>query len=146
MRYDFYLAHPINMRHKIRDELQKPLQELGYAVRNPFYGEDLKPRHPRVAKIDEGIWKPYDFGPKMSQEIVESDLNDINSVDSVIAYLPQPGIGTSMELFYASHVTKKYTFVATAKDYLRHPWVQTYGDVKRETLQDIIAAICEEDI
>lgn len=144
MKPDFYLAHPIDTRHKVRDELQVPLQELGYSVRNPFYGEDLQPRQD-VAHIDEGRANLYDIGPIRAREIVRGDLDAIDSAKAIIVYLPKPGIGTSMELFYASHVTRKYSFVATAKNYLRHPWVQTYGDIKRETLCDIIAAIWKED-
>lgn len=141
---DFYLAHPMNKRHKVRDELQKPLQELGYVVKNPFYDEDLQPRQD-VADIDAGRVKPYDSLPSRAKDIVQGDLAAIDEAESIIAYLPKPGIGTSMELFYASHVKNKYTFVATGKDYLRHPWIQTYSSVLNETLQETIAAIWEED-
>jgi len=144
MKTDFYLAHPIDTRHKVRDELQVPLQELGYSVRNPFYGEDLQPRQD-VAHLDEGRAELYDIGPIRAQEIVRGDLDAIDNSEAIIVYLPKPGIGTSMELFYASHVTDKYAFVATAKEYTRHPWIQTYGDVPCETLNEIIEAVWEED-
>lgn len=144
MKTDFYLAHPMAMRHKVRDELQVPLQELGYTVKNPFYDEGLQPRQD-VDLIDAGRIQLYDIDPIRSREIVKSDLDSIDNAEAIIVYLPKPGIGTSMELFYAGHVVKKYAYVAAAKDYLRHPWIQTYGNTKRETLQDIIAAIWEED-
>lgn len=144
MKHDFYLAHPIDVRHKVRDELQKPLQELGYVVKNPFYDEDLQPRQD-VDAIDAGRAILYDISPMRARQIVEGDLKAIDRAESIIVYLPKPSIGTSMELFYASHVKNKYSLVATTEAYQKHPWIHTYSDVKRETISDIIGAIWKED-
>lgn len=146
MKTDFYLAHPLNQRHKVRDELQVPLQELEYSVHNPFYDKDLNPRQD-VALIDAGRTKLYDISPTRAREIVKGDLDAIDSSEAILVYLPKPGIGTSMELFYASHVKGKPSFVATTDDYMRHPWIQTYSSVKRDNFEDIIRAIIlEEDV
>jgi len=144
MRSDFYLAHPLNTRHEVREKIQVPLQELGYSVINPFYDSDLTPRQD-IAVIDAGREKLYDIGPIRAREIVRSDLDAIDRSKAIIAYLPHPGIGTPMEIFYTSHVLRKYTFIVTPENYLRHPWIQTYGDVKRKTIAEIIATIWKED-
>jgi len=144
MKADFYLAHPIGLRHRIRDQLQIPLQELGYSVINPFYDADLQPRQD-VKLIDEGRGQLYGIGPIRAREIVRSDLDAIDRSKAIIVNLPQPGIGTSMELFYASHVLRKYAFTVTTDAYLLHPWIQTYSDIKRKTIAEIIDAIWKED-
>jgi len=144
MKTDFYLAHPLNMRHQVRDELQIPLNELGYSVHNPFYDEGLQPRQD-VDDLDKGRIKLYDIDPTRAREIVKGDLDAIDSAHAIIVYLPKPGVGTSMELFYASHVKSKYAFVVTSPNYLRHPWIQTYSDVKRQTITELIMAILKED-
>ena len=144
MKLDFYLAHPIGVRHAVRDELQKPLQELGYVVKNPFYDEDLQPRQD-VDDIDAGRAALYEISGERAREIVKGDLEAIDSATSIIVYLPEPSIGTSMELFYASHVKDKYSFVATTEKLQLHPWIDTYSSVKVKTLDEIIAAIWEED-
>jgi nucleoside 2-deoxyribosyltransferase len=144
MKTDFYLAHPLNTRHKVRDELQVPLQDLSYSVHNPFYGKDLQPRQD-VAIIDAGRVKLYDISSERAQEIVKGDLDAIDNAEALLAYIPHPGIGTPMELFYASHVLGKKTFIVTTENYLRHPWIQTYGTVIRDNVEDIIWAIILEE-
>lgn len=144
MKTDFYLAHPLSLRHKVRDELQVPLQELNYSVHNPFYSKGLQPRQD-VAIIDAGRSKLYDISPERAQEIVKGDLDAIDSAEALLVYIPRPGIGTPMELFYASHVLGKKTFIVTTENYLRHPWIQTYGTVIRDNIEDIIRAIILED-
>lgn len=146
MKTDFYLAHPLNMRHKVRDKLQVPLQEMDYSVHNPFYNKDLKPRQD-VALIDEGRAMLYDISLARAHGIVRGDLNAIDNAGAMIVYLPHPGIGTSMEIFYAGHVLEKPIFIVTTDAYMRHPWIQTYCSVKRDNIEDIIRAIIlEEDV
>ena len=144
MKTDFYLAHPISKRHLIRDELQRPLQELGYVVKNPFYDEDFQPRQD-VDDIDAGRAVLYDITPARARQIVKGDLDAIDSAESIIVYLPWPSIGTSMELFYASHVKNKYSLTVTTNDLKLHPWIETYSDVKPNTVAEILEAIWKED-
>ena len=144
MKLDFYLAHPIGVRHEVRDKLQKPLQELGYVVKNPFYDEDLQPRQD-VDDIDAGRAALYQISGARAREIVRGDLDAIDSANDIIVYLPWPSIGTSMELFYAGHVKNIDAYTATTKALQLHPWIDTYSYLKHDTLADILATIKEED-
>lgn len=144
MKFDFYLAHPIGARHKVRDELQRPLQEIGYVVKNPFYDEALQPRQD-VDDIDAGRAALYEITGERAREIVKGDLDAIDRSEAIIVYLPWPSVGTSMELFYAGHVKKMCAYTVTTDALQMHPWIDTYSHVKRKTLAEIIAAIWEED-
>ena len=135
-RTDFYLAHPFDSRHEVRDKLQVPLQDLGVSVANPFYNENLTPRQD-VARIEAGFISKFDLEERDSDRVVEADLEAIRNCRMLLAYIPAPGIGTSMEIFYASYVLSIMTFVITDK-YAGHPWINKLADTVWPSIEAFI--------
>ena len=50
-----------------------------------------------------------------SNEIVEFDLQDIRDADIILVNYAKPSIGTSMEVFYASHDLGKFVVAFSLK-------------------------------
>lgn len=79
-----------------------------------------------------------------ANEIVEFDLQDIRDADIVLVNYNKTSIGTSMEVFYASHDLKKFvvTFSPfTFKDC--SPWMVRFCTKILPTLDDACAYIKE---
>src|SRR6266566_6342680 len=98
-----YLAHP----YKEKDygmEIMRKLESMGIRVVNPFVRGEQE-------KYDQVIQKSGEFTMDMCEDIVESDLQKIDSVDAVVALvLPVKSIGTYMEIFYTAYILHKPVF------------------------------------
>jgi len=129
-RISLYLSHPIWEREWIRNVEKKLERELKVVFVNPFY--DI-PRTD-IESINEGKISPY--GRKREYKtIVERDLETIDEVDGLLAFLPYPTIGVSMEIFYAGYILKKPVFVITESQAL-HPWVRACSKGIYRNLED----------
>jgi len=131
MRLNFYLAHPFPERASIREwelELEK---KLDIDLYNPFFDgweSTTVEEYNNKAKSTEEFSK---FIREHSSRIVTSDLDAIEKADGMIAYLPYPSIGVSMEVFYCGWILKNPTLIYQPSyiygKYERHPWLLECG-------------------
>ena len=62
-----------------------------------------------------------------ANEIVEFDLLDVRTADIILVKYSRPSIGTSMEVFYASHVLGKFVVAFSPYEYREcSPWMVRY--------------------
>ena len=62
-----------------------------------------------------------------ANEIVEVDLLDVRNADIILVNYSRPSIGTSMEVFYASHVLGKFVVAFSPYEYREcSPWMVRY--------------------
>ena len=62
-----------------------------------------------------------------ANEIVEFDLLDVRNADISLVNYSRPSIGTSMEVFYASHVLGKFVVAFSPYEYREcSPWMVRY--------------------
>lgn len=73
------------------------------------------------------------------REIVEGDLADIDSCDSVLAAFTEPDEGTAMEAWYAH--TRDIPVVAHTGGAWAHPWTVYVAASVHERLEDAVAAL-----
>ena len=82
-----------------------------------------------------------------ANEIVEFDLQDIRDADIVLVNYNKASVGTSMEVFYASHVLKK--FVVAFSPYTFQdcsPWMVRFCTKIQPTLEKATTYIREHFI
>jgi nucleoside 2-deoxyribosyltransferase len=120
MRY--YLAHPFDARHEIREwELAT---EVKYDIElvNPFY--DV--HRADVSAIDEGRHERYErLDPA---NIVKRDLDAIDDADGVIAFVDgSVSYGTPMEIMYSHCVHPDSTFIVCTNGHHDHPWLRYHS-------------------
>jgi nucleoside 2-deoxyribosyltransferase len=79
-----------------------------------------------------------------ANEIVEFDLQDVRDADIILVNYNKPSIGTSMEVFYASHVLHKFV-IAFSPFTFQHcnPWMVKYCTKILPTLEDATRYILE---
>ncbi|MGH3073221.1 MAG: nucleoside 2-deoxyribosyltransferase [Gaiellaceae bacterium] len=73
------------------------------------------------------------------REIVEGDLADIDSCDSVLAAFTAPDEGTAMEAWYAHRSGKRV--VAYTGGTPAHPWTAYVADAVCTRLEDAVKAL-----
>ena len=62
-----------------------------------------------------------------ANEIVEFDLQDVRDADIVLVNYSKPSIGTSMEVFYASHDLGRFVVAFSALEFKDcSPWMARY--------------------
>ena len=108
-----YLSGPIMVEHegvarKWR-EIAKSLLAPNFRLLNPMR------RNFRDKEVDS------------ANEIVEFDLQDVRDADIVLVNYCKPSIGTSMEVFYASHDLGKFVVAFSPFSYKDcSPWMVRY--------------------
>lgn len=115
-----YIAHPILIRKKVREEEFKIEKEIGIELINPFY--DTYERKD-IEKIDKGLMTEWDRRLNY-KKLVEKDLKAIDNSDGVIAFIEKDvfSIGTYMELWYAQ--TKQKPIYIITSTCTTHPWLK----------------------
>ena len=77
-----------------------------------------------------------------ANEIVEFDLLDVRKADIVLVNYNRPSIGTSMEVFYASHVLGKFVVAFSPYEYREcSPWMVRYCTKILGSLEEAAAYI-----
>ncbi len=114
-----YLAHPLPLRHEIREKELEIEKETGVELLNPFYdtGRD------DIYSIDRGEKTRSD--PSLDFiAIVEKDLSNVQKSDGVLAYVAinSHSIGTICEVWEALRVGLAVFVVSP--DCLMHPWIR----------------------
>lgn len=69
--------------------------------------------------------------------IVRRDLRLIKKSDILIAYLPYPSIGTSMEIIFAK-MNNLTVYIIAGKEIIKHPWLLYYGDKIFRNFEELI--------
>jgi len=125
-RIKIYLAHPLGSRHEIRKWEKQLERKYKINLHNPFYDN----KREDINYLDRGMIEPYSVERiRKSKEIVKADLDAIFKSDALIAILPYPSIGVSMEIFYAATVCDIPVFILTS---IRgHPWLNAMGKIYR---------------
>lgn len=116
-----YLAHPFNMRHEIREWELDFERHTGITLDNPFYDN----HRGDIRKFDEGLAEPRTIKTKEDGlYIVNKDLREIERDDGILAFIfkGQESMGSPMELFYASRILHRPSYVVT--NCSGHPWVK----------------------
>ena len=82
-----------------------------------------------------------------ANEIVEFDLQDVREADILLVNYNKPSIGTSMEVFYASHVLNKFVIAFSPFDFKNcNPWMVKYCTKILPDLESALAYIREHFI
>ena len=77
-----------------------------------------------------------------ANEIVEFDLQDVRDADIILVNYNKPSIGTSMEIFYASHDLGKFVVAFSPFEYRDcSPWMARFCTKILPTLEDAVAYI-----
>ena len=81
----------------------------------------------RYRLLDPMRRKFVDLEVDSANEIVEFDLLDVRNADIILVNYSRPSIGTSMEVFYASHVLGKFVVAFSPYEYREcSPWMVRY--------------------
>jgi nucleoside 2-deoxyribosyltransferase len=144
-----YIAHPMGLRHRVRDNICPAITVLGIETINPFYNIDGSYREdrPEIKAIDGGRIGEYDIHrTSQAENIVMRDLYKIREADGLVAIFDDNTamIGTSMEIFYCARVCKKPVFIVTVK-YSKHPWLlylsSRTGGAVVETVEELLKVL-----
>lgn len=134
--HDFYLAHPLQLRHEVRGWELILEHRTGVDIFNPFY--DI--HREEILRIDAGIAEMYDSSFNHFN-IVETDLSHLSTCRNILVILREAqSIGTHCEMWDSLRCGRSI-FVIT-NEFLNHPWVKyciqktkgqgfrTWGDFK----------------
>ena len=112
-RRKIYLSGPI------MDEKEGHAREWREAAKS-LLGEDFLLLDPMRRKF-------VDRQVDSANEIVEFDLQDVRDADIVLVNYSKPSIGTSMEVFYASHDLGRFVVAFSALEFKDcSPWMARY--------------------
>ncbi len=124
-----YLAGPIHGKTDSeaidwRKSAERALHRLGYQTRNPM------DRDYRGREGEKGI----------KDLIVEGDKEDILESDVILAYVPDPSAGTSMEILFGSI---EGLFIITVVPDLKKasPWIHYHSDELYTTFKEAYASL-----
>ena len=108
-----YLSGPIMDEHEgVAREWRKTASSF---LKNDFALLDPMRRNFRDKEVDS------------ANEIVDFDLLDINNADIILVNYEKPSIGTSMEVFYASHNLGKFVIAFSPFSFVNcSPWMVKY--------------------
>lgn len=95
-----------------REQAERALRKLGYNTLNPM------DRDYRGREREEGI----------KDLIVEGDKEDILNSEIILAYVPEPSAGTSMEIFFANMNGKFVISVVPGYPAKTSPWITYHSD------------------
>ncbi len=127
--FTVYLAGPIHGKSDSeaidwRKASERALHRLGYMTRNPM------DRDYRGREGEEGI----------KDLIVEGDKEDIENSDIILAYIPDPSAGTSMEILFGN--TKGLLIIAIVPDLEKaSPWIHYHTDELYTTFEEAYASL-----
>ena len=135
-RKRFYLAHPFDSRHELREWELEVEKSTGLEIVNPFYDID---RGTDISDVDEGRSVRYSSGKHKA--IVTRDVKAIRKTDGVIAFVTGDlSYGTIQELVYA-YLDSAPVYLVCTNGHEEHPWL-VYHTTKiftsREELEEFL--------
>jgi len=138
--HDFYLAHPLQLRHEVRAWELMIEKKTGVDILNPFYDVYRE----EILKIDAGIAETYD-STFNHFNIVETDLSHLVICRNVLVILREAlSIGTHCEMWDSVKCGRPVHIITDT--FHNHPWVKysaektngfifkTWGDFKQYLL------------
>lgn len=125
-----YFAHPYNKRKsKAKYKIKQILKERSVNVIDPFIGEY------KLLK-EHGVKEYYDDPKyKLAREIWIRDLQKVRECKMLLAWSPEPSLGTAVELFYA-YTHHKFIQIISKKKHPLFAYVLTGGNQLFETVDD----------
>jgi len=107
-----YVAGPISFAEDLQDyriALKEGLEKISprFKIHDPWMRE--KAKSPTI-KSEVGI-AGIEEQKETAEGVITADLEDIANCDLIIAYMFRIGVGTSMEIFWASRILKKPVLV-----------------------------------
>src|SRR4030065_1552387 len=120
MKKKVFISGPILGTENDQD-YRKPINEicprLGFEVIDPWKREKV------LYKGDETCW----WTKCVPMEFVQRDLDDADTCDIMVVYMPKLSAGACMELFYAKRNGKKVIVVSGME--CLSPWIAMHSDV-----------------
>jgi len=108
-----------------RDVIREICKRYGFEPVDPWLRENV------IYRTEDAHWtwkeEPFDF--------IRRDLEDIESCDILIAYLPRLSAGTCMELFYAKLMGKQTITICKIKN--PSPWIIAHSDIILRRIEDL---------
>ena len=110
-----YLGGPINgctdeEATGWRDELKPLIEAAGHEWVDPMVRD----------------YRGREMEPGIAQEIVDGDIEDIDSCDLLLMNCPKPSVGTSMEVFYGYQQGKRVICVVP-EGHVPSPWLVVHS-------------------
>lgn len=120
-----YLAHPVLLRHKVRQDELEFERRTKIVLVNPFYdGTEVT----AIAPLDAGEITLKQYAARLNvnkkgEQFVLEDLKNIADTDGVVAVIQSgvPTVGTSMEIWEAFKTGKPVYIVS---DFGSHIWLR----------------------
>jgi len=137
-RLSFYLAHPVDSRHRIREWEIEFEKRTGIELFNPFYDAKRKD----VLEIDSGTRKRGEgMTVEKADSIVNKDLKKIVKSTGITAIIDgSSSYGTIQEIVYAYLLNKPvYSLITNGKE--KDPWLMYHSTkifTKREELEEFL--------
>ena len=122
-----FISGPIQgMEHdqSYRDRLRDLLTEKGFEPVDPWLREKVV-----YSTTGEKWWRNVP-----SSSFIRRDLEDIESCEIFVAYLPMLSAGSCMELFYAKRRGKTTVVICKLKN--PSPWIVAHSDVMLTTFKE----------
>ena len=133
-----YLAHPGAEGTKlfVKNIQRDILEPKGFTVLNPFDHNKIA-----IKYCETWDYHPEKRTESLARKIVTLDKECIDKADLVLAFVTQPSIGTSMEIFYANQ-TGKPVYIITN---LQSPWLMSHGKVLN-SIEEFLEEVNKNDI
>ena len=125
-----YLCGPVMDEH--HDNASSWREEAKQALNEEFVLLDPMRRNFKDREVDS------------ANEIVEFDLQDVRDADIILVNYSKPSIGTSMEVFYASHDLNKFIIAFSPFDFQNcNPWMVRFCTKILPSLEEAVGYINE---
>lgn len=119
-KYDFYLAHPFDSRHRLKEWGESVEKNFGVSILNPFYDAERDD----ILRVDAGEQERYQSDPA---QLVERDLHFIQCCSAVIANITgELSYGTIQEIVYA-YLYCRPVYIIVTNGHEEHPWLQYHA-------------------
>lgn len=136
----YYLAHPFDSRHKMREWEKKMEKKLGIVIVNPFFDQnrpDMKLITDKGTTLTSQATRKTRYGLSDGdvKALVERDLKLINDCDGLIAIVDGSlSYGTIQEMVYAHQKSRKVLAVIS-NGHIGHPWLRYHADEVFDSLE-----------
>jgi len=132
----FYLAHPFDVRFKIREWELEFEKKTGVELLNPFFdGSD----NVGVENVNTGRQERYENID--ADELIERDIEHIKNCEGVIAIVDGSlSYGTIQEMVYAK-IHGKLVIAAVLNGHENHPWLRHHSNIIVNDLNKVEQAV-----
>jgi len=138
----YYLAHPFNSRHKMREWELEIEKKFNIDIINPFFDverndKDVIENKANTLTSQSTRKDRYGLDDYEVNELVERDLDLIQSCNGIIAIVDGSlSYGTIQEMVYA-HLNKLNVYSVISNGHVGHPWLRYHSHKVFESLEDL---------